>query len=166
MTYEARKAELHVEVLRSGDENEDCEYVSNVVLEAEVLEWLLQSFAGFFVDNDVERPTDGSLHHASLIQSIRVVDYVGPNPPDAYHETGEVEIVVHAYELCTPKEATNTKGYRATQHSVQERMLDLPSSNLANAWDNLMFETINPAQILRSISRISEYAPHPLSTHH
>lgn len=156
MSSHVRSAELHFEVLLKDDSSETSEYVSPSTIGPKVRDWLLQDFAGFFVDTYVELPTNGGLKYVHLIQFIRVVDFLGPAAFNDYHALHQLTPIVHVYELHTPEDGSPVRSNKqGQQQGVQERMLVLPSKVLAGTWDSLMFDTVDPRQILRSITRIS-----------
>lgn len=143
-----RKGELHFEVLLK-EYDQQYEYFPRASLEAEVSQWLQSSLLDQYQSNtDVEVPS--CLEHAHLIQSIRVADASGPPNPDDRYNIQTFLPVVHAYEL---HELEGND--RQSRQDTAERMIELPSRNLAGIWDSLMFETIDPSQTLRSISRSS-----------
>lgn len=156
-----RKPELHIEILLKDhlDQIQPYEHIPRHNLEADVLPWLLHH-DGFYFDACVDIK-DVNIPHANLIQSVRIVDFCGPGRPDTFHEIDDVRLVLHCYRLNDPHspiELSNGRGImNKQQNGVQERVTELPSKTLAGTWDSLMFESINPAQTLRSIARISKY---------
>jgi len=149
MLFRERKAELHVEVLRQPTPSDHSIFIPHAAIEEKILEWLQKTFAGFFINTYVNAPNNDMPPYAHLIESIRIVDYSGPGSPHDYHALDEVTPVVHVYMLREPQEAPKEQRAQKTQH------LDLPSKALAGTWDSLMFDTIDPNQILRSLARIS-----------
>ena len=141
---------MHVEVLLKTTDGEDEEYIPKFTIEVKVRDWLLQYLSCSEVGTYLDIPTDSRLQHAQLLQSVRIADFTGPTGPDDFHTLEGVNLIIHVYELCAPPEIVPTH-----KQGVQGRMLDLPSRSLAGIWDSLMFETIDPKQILRSIARIS-----------
>lgn len=104
-----------------------------------------------------------SLPNAERIESIRVTDYSGPLDTDsrAFKTFDDVRVTVHAYELHSAVNESALQGRRVPQHISNEgpgRITILPSEALAGTWDSLVFEDFDPAQILRSIARISIYS--------
>lgn len=157
MSSNARISELHVEVPLNEHCHDIFGYVPKHKIEAAVADWLHMTHAGFFVDTHVDVPVDAGLPYADHIRSIRIVDYVGPYNQESvegssFHDIDKSCLKVHAYELHPPPSSIPISN---TVEDPQIHGLRLPNQLLATTWESLLFESINPKQLLRSISRIS-----------
>lgn len=101
-----------------------------------------------------------SFPNADRIESIRVTDFSGPTDtqPYAFKALSDVKLTVHAYELhsMVNRSSPDRRNPQNVSSEGPGRVTILPNKALAGTWDSLVFEKFDPAQILRSIARISK----------